>query len=208
MLSFRDLRTLDDAAEWTASLLTRWPERAEVMSHIAAQLKELPFPAPHVVELGPGPGLLAELLLTELPQIHYTGFDSSELLLTYARNKLAPFGSRARLIETDLNAEEWMTQLPDEVHAVISLQAMHDLGDESQINRAYGLVRRLLAPGGLLLNADFILPPGQQDPERPGRLSVPRHLELLQKHGFERTACTLEIGQFGCCVAFAPAQPA
>jgi SAM-dependent methyltransferase len=160
-----------------------------------------------VVELAPGPGLLAELLLRELPQISYTGLDSSELLLTFAQSHLAPFGPRARLVEADLNGDAWLAQLPDEVHAVVSLQAMHDLGEESHINRMYGLVRRLLAPGGLFLNADFVVPPGQRDPERPGRLSIPRHLELLQAHGFERIACTLELGEFGCCVAFAPVTP-
>lgn len=205
MLTFRDLRTQEDAAEWTASLQIRYPERAEIMQHLVVQLKALPFPAPQVVELGPGPGLLAEVLLRELPQIHYTGFDSSELLLAYAQSQLTSFGTRARLVQADLNAEDWLADLPPEVHAIISLQAMHDLGDESHINRVYGLARRLLTPSGLLLNADFIVPPGQENPEQPGRRSIARHLELLRAHGFERVTYTLELGQFGCVVGFAPA---
>jgi trans-aconitate methyltransferase len=194
-------------AEWTAGLQTRFPERGEVMQHVVAQLKALPFPAPQVVELGPGPGLLAELLLRRLPEMSYIGFDSSELLLAFARTKLAPFGRRASLIPADLNTDDWLNQLPGEIHAIISLQALHDLGEESHVNRIYGLARRLLVPGGLLLNADFVVPPGQDDPEQPGRRSIPRHLELLQTQGFERIACTLEIGQFGCLVGFVPAQP-
>ncbi|MCQ3972489.1 MAG: hypothetical protein DPW09_03465 [Anaerolineae bacterium] len=204
MLTFRDLRTQEDVAEWTAGLLTRYPERGEVMKHIVAQLKALPFPAPQVVELGPGPGLLAEVLLRELPEMSYVGFDSSELLLTFARTKLAPFSRRANLIQVDLNADDWLNYLPGEIHAVISLQSLHDLGNESNVNRVYGLARRLLVPGGLLLNADFVVPPGQDDPEQPGRRSIPRHLKLLQVQGFERVACTLEIGQFGCLVGFVP----
>lgn len=204
MLTFRDLRTQKDAAEWTTSLQTRYPERTEVMQHLAAQLKALPFPVLQGVELGPGPGLLAQLLLRELPQMNYTGFDSSELLLAYARNQLASFGSRARLIHTDLNTEDWLADLPNEIHAIISLQALHDLGDESHINRVYGLSRRLLVPGGLLLTADFVIPPGQDNPNQPGRRSIARHLELLYAHGFERVSCTLELGQFGCIVGFVP----
>ncbi len=208
MLTFRDLRTLEDVAEWTAGLLTRYPERDEVMQHIAAQLKALPFPASQVVELGPGSGLLAEMLLRNLPEMSYTGLDSSELLLTFAQTKLAPFGQRANLIRADLNTDDWLEQLPGEIHAIISLQAMHDLGDESHIHRMYGLARRLLVPGGLLLNADFVVPSGQDDPEQPGRRSIPRHLELLCVQGFERVACTFEIGQFGCLVGFVPDHPA
>lgn len=208
MITFRDLRTQEDAAEWAAGLQTRFPERAEVMQQIIAQLKALPFPVPQVVELGPGPGLLAELLLRELPQMSYIGLDSSELLLNYARDRLVSFGQRAKLIQTDLNADDWLNQLPAEIHAIISLQALHDLGDESHIDRIYGLARRLLVPGGLLLNADFIVPPGQDNPEQPGRRSIPRHLELLRGHGFERVACTLEPGQFACLLGFAPAHSA
>jgi SAM-dependent methyltransferase len=208
MITFRDLRTQADAAEWAAGLQTRYPERAEVMRHIIAQLTALPFPAPQVVELAPGPGLLAELLLRDLPQMSYTGLDSSSLLLTYARGQLAPFGRRARLIQADLNGEAWLDQLPAKIQAIISLQALHDLGDESHIDRIYGLARRLLVPGGLLLNADFVVPPGQDNPEQPGRRSIPRHLELLQGHGFERVACTLEIGQFACLAGFAPTHSA
>ncbi|MCL4301806.1 MAG: class I SAM-dependent methyltransferase [Anaerolineae bacterium] len=205
MLTFRDLRTQEDVAEWTAGLQTRYPERAEVMQHTVAQLKALPFANPQVVELGPGPGLLAELLLRELPRLTYTGFDSSELLLAFARTKLAPFDGRATLVQADLNAAGWLNQLPGKLHAIISLQALHDLGDESHINRVYTLARRVLVPGGLLLNADFVVPPGQENPEQPGRLTIPRHLELLQAQGFDRAACILETGQFGCLVGFVPA---
>lgn len=204
MLTFRNLRTQADVAEWTAGLQARNPERMEVMQHLVGQLKALSFPTLQVVELGPGPGLLAELLLRELPQMQYTGFDSSELLLAYAQNQLAPFGTRAGLVHADLNAEDWLADRPADIHAIISLQAMHDVGDESRINRVYGLARQLLTPGGLLLNADFVVPPGQENPDQPGRRSIPRHLKLLRTHGFERVACTLELGQFGCVVGFAP----
>lgn len=205
MLTFRDLRTQEDVTEWSAGLQTRYPERAEIMQHIAAQLKALPFPAPQVVELAPGPGLLAEVLLSELAEMRYIGLDSSELLLAFARTKLTPFDRRTGLIQADLNTDHWLEQLPDEIHAIVSLQALHDLGEEIHLNRIYGLARRLLVPGGLLLNADFVVRPGQDNPEQPGRRSILRHLELLQAHGFERVACTLEPGSFGCLMGFAPA---
>jgi trans-aconitate methyltransferase len=198
------LRTQEDVAKWTAGLQSRYPERGELMPYIVAQLKALPFPALQVVELGPGPGLLAELLLHKLPRLTYIGFDTSELLLAFARTKLAPFGQRASLIQADLNTDSWLNQRPGEIHAVISLQALPDLGGESHLERIYGLAHRLLAPGGLLLNADFVVLPGQDDPEQPGRRSIPRHLELLQAQGFEQVACPLETGQFGCLIGFVP----
>jgi len=35
-------------------------------------------------------------------------------------------------------------------------------------------------------------------------ITIQRHLELLQTHGYERISCTLESGGFGCVQGFAP----
>lgn len=204
MLTFRDLRTRDDIVQWSAGLIEQWPERPAIMAHIRAQIERLPFSAPHVVELGAGPGPLAELLLAAIPGLTYTGLDSSELLLDYARERLIPYNGRGHLIQTDLNAESWPRQLRGDIHAVVSMQSLHDLGGEAQIDRIYGLARSLLASGGLILNADLVVPPGQDKPDKPGRRTVARHLELLRAHGYERVACTLEQGEFGCVVGYAP----
>jgi hypothetical protein len=204
MLTFRDLRTQDDIVQWSADLVEQWPERTAVMAHIQTQIERLPFSAPHVVELAPGPGPLAELLLAAFPHLIYTGLDNSDLLLNYARERLIPYNGRAHLIQTDLNGAAWLEQLRGEVHAIVSMQSLHDLGGEVQINRIYRLARSLLAPGGLFLNADLVTPPGQENPDKPGRRTVARHLELLGSHGYERVACTLEQGEFGCVVGFSP----
>jgi hypothetical protein len=204
MLTFRDLRTFDDIVQWSAELVSQWPERPAVMAHIQSRLERLPFPTPHVVELAPGPGHLAELLLAALPRLTYTGLDNSELLLNYATERLASYDGRVQLIQTDLNAGDWPELLPEPVHAVISMQSLHDLGGEAEINRIYRLARSLLAAGGLFLNADLVVPPQQDNPDKPGRRSIPRHLALLRAHGYERVSCTLEIGEFGCVVGYAP----
>jgi hypothetical protein len=207
MITFRDLRTRDDIVQWSAGLVEQWPERSAVMAHIRGQIERLPFSAPHVVELGPGPGHLAELLLAALPRLTYTGLDNSDLLLDYARERLIPYNGRAHLIQTDLNGGGWPGQLRGDVHAIVSMQSLHDLGGEAQINRIYRLAGSLLTPGGLFLNADLVVPPGQNNPDKPGRRTVPRHLELLRSHGYERVSCTLERGEFGCVVGFSPLRP-
>jgi hypothetical protein len=208
LTSFRDLQTEQDISGWVAELNQDRPERAAIMRHIVAQVKRACFEPLHLVELAPGAGHLAAQLLREMPQLTYTGLDSSELLLTYAQKRLAAFERRAKLIRVDLNADDWPDLLPDRVQAIVSMQSLHDLGDEGQVNHIYGLAKSLLVPGGLLLNADLVVPAGQTNPDNPGRLSVPRHLNLLRSHGYERVACTLELGDFGCLVAFTPVDKA
>jgi SAM-dependent methyltransferase len=203
-LSFRDLKTRADVDQWLNRINNDRPERYEVMQHIGQQIAALPFPRPQVVELGLGPGLLAEVLLARLPQITYTGLDFSEVLLACARARLARFADRVEIIRTDLNQDGWTMQLSARPQAMISMQSLHDLGGEGEVNRIYRLARELLGPGGLFLNADLTVPPGQDLPDNPGRRSVSRHLELLTSHGYERVACTLQVADFGCFVAFTP----
>lgn len=201
-ISFRDLQTAADVLTWTTQLEDKWPERTIVVKHISQQVNALPFPAPHIVELGPGHGRLAESLLLAGPHLTYTGIDSSEPLLRFAQDRLAPFEARATLLQADLKANAWLDQLSGDIQAIVSMQSLHDLGDEDQVNRIYRLAETLLVPGGLFLNADLVVPPDQDNPNNPGRRSIPRHLELLRSHGYAGVACTLKVGEFGCFVAF------
>jgi hypothetical protein len=118
---------------------------------------------------------------------------------------LAPFGDRVSLIETDLNTDGWQTRLVGDIHAIVTMQSLHDLGDERQVKRIYSVAKELLAPGGLLLNADLLPDLGPDVNPNPGRLTAARHLDLLNGQGFADVACTLELERFSCCVARQPA---
>ena len=200
MLSFRNLRTTEDVTHWLAGLEERWPERQTVIQHIIDQVRVLSLPLENLVELCPGAGSLAERLLTEFPHMIYTGLDSSALLLAVARERLDAFGTQAALIQTDLNQDGWLDQIPEKVQAVVSLQSLHDLGGETEVARMYGLAHEILVSGGLFLNADLIVATAQEQAQHPGRCTVARHLELLRAQGFDQVACSLEVGGFGCYV--------
>lgn len=204
MLTSRNLQSQEDIIQWNARLDRERPERQDVIRHIVNQVAALPFPAAEVVELCSGTGQLAEALLITLPQIRYTGLDRSEVLIAYASKRLASFDNRATLIQANLNEVAWLDDLRKPLQAIVSMQSLHDLGGEAEVDRIYGLSKKLLASGGLFLNADLTVPPGQDKPDNPGRRSIPRHLELLRRHGYQNVVCTLELGEFGCFVAFAP----
>ena len=195
----RDFHSREGIDEWLQSLDDRWPARAEVSKHIVAEIEALPTFDPHVVELAPGGGKLADQLLRALPAT-YTGIDFSEPLIERARERLTPYENRVTLLHADLNKNGWPAQVVNPVNAIISMQSLHDLGDSHQVERIYQLAHDLLAPGGLFLNADLLHNP--EDPH-PGRLTIERHLSLLSAHGFQRIACTMETGGMGCMVGFA-----
>ncbi len=201
-MGFKDIKTAADVPAWEDELNGNRPQRRDVVAHILQQVGALSVDPRHVLELCPGPGMLAEVLLMALPQLMYTGIDFSPPILEYARTRLAPFANRAQLMSANLNEDSWLTQLPETPHAIVSMQSLHDLGGEVEVNRIYRVCKELLPRGGLFLNADLLTPIGQPMVGNPGRLSIPRHLELLASHGYANVACTLEIGDFGCFVGY------
>ena len=195
----RDFHSPEGVDEWLQSLDDRWPARVELAQHIVEQIATRRAVEPHAVELAPGGGKLAEQMLSALPAT-YTGIDFSEPLLDRTRQRLACFGDRVQLIHADLNEDYWPAQITHPVHAIFSLQSLHDLGDGHQVERIYQIAHEILAPRGIFLNADFLHK--TEDP-RPGRLPIEQHLRLLSAHRFQRPKCTLEIDGFGCMVGFA-----
>ncbi|MGY8827531.1 MAG: class I SAM-dependent methyltransferase [Candidatus Latescibacterota bacterium] len=196
----RDFHSREGVDEWLDSLDERWPQRNQLTQHIAEQVGKLPFAKPEVIELCCGGGRLAEKLLSTRPALIYSGVDFSAALLDSARIALAAHTQRITLLQTDLNEDSWLTQVKVPAHAIFSMQSLHDLGDEPQVERIYAKSLPLLHPGGFLLNADFHHNP---DDPRPGRLSTERHIQLLKKHGYQRVETTLITDGFSCSIGFA-----
>lgn len=104
-----------------------------------------------VLELGAGTGSLARLLLETLPQAQVTAIDVAPAMLATCREVLAPFGDRARVVETDFASAE----LGAGYLAVVSRLALHHLDDgakEALIWRVFAA----LVPGGVFVNSDMI----------------------------------------------------
>lgn len=203
-MAFRTFADSNEAAEYAASLDERWPDRDEIRSHLSRQLAACAPRPPagqslNVVELCAGAGSLAEQILADHPYTLYTGIDVSGPLLNVAQSHLSRYSERAEWMEANLNDEEWIESLPAPVHAFVSLQSLHDLGDADAVARIMRLAARALVPGGCLIYADLLADPVAN--ENPGRLTAARHLDLLHESGFAQAANTLLLGPFGCFVA-------
>ena len=78
------------------------------------------------------------------------------------------------------------------------MQALHDVGGEAEHERIYQAAAAQLEPGGLLLNADFVDRPRQ----RPSRIGLARHLEMMATAGLTGVKATLDLGRYACVVGF------
>ncbi|MEO5700377.1 MAG: class I SAM-dependent methyltransferase [Casimicrobiaceae bacterium] len=189
--------------QWAQTADTRRPQRPVMFRHIAALVEGLGAGAPHVLELGCGPGTLAESLLGRIAELTYEGVDYSPAMLELARETLAPFGARARLHRADLREATWTTIVDVEPNAIVTNQALHDLGNAEGVEATYRRARALLPAGGLFANAELVVADGSAS-GKPGKLSVDRHLALLASAGFVDAHAELAFAEYVCLVARAP----
>jgi tRNA (cmo5U34)-methyltransferase len=131
------------------------PEREGQMRIMGNLLRGVPQPC-LILELCCGEGLLAELLLDELPGSTYRGLDGSALMLERAEHRLARFGDRVRLDSFDLADQSWR-KLEQPVQGVLSSLAIHHLDGEGK-QALFKDVYAMLAPGGAFIVADMIEP--------------------------------------------------
>ena len=139
-----------DALAWEASAAEKRPWRSEFFAAMASALKDCAGP---VLELGSGPGFLAEHLLAELPTIGYVMLDFSRSMHELARRRLAAEVSRVDFVERSFRDLAWSEGL-GKFGAVVTNQAVHELRHKRHAPTLHAQVRAILAPGGSYLVCD------------------------------------------------------
>jgi len=165
------------------------PERIRLFELIFSQLKEAIPSDGLIVELGMGPGYLANYLLERMPGASYRGIDFSAPMLEIAQERLERFSSRVTYTHADLVEEAWERKVSKPVHAIVSTWALHDLGSPNNINIVYERSYSALGDDGILINGDFIKPTEAMQEFEGGRFYVAKHLELLANIGFSNPTC-------------------
>lgn len=152
-LGARDLLQRWDAQQ--AAYITGREERFTVMLDV---LEVAGPPDPLVLDLACGPGSVATRVLHRFPRARCIGVDHDPALLRLARAAAddAGLGPRVRFADADLGDAGWVSALdgarPD---AVLSSTALHWLPAPDLV-RLYAELAQLLAPGGVVLNADHL----------------------------------------------------
>ena len=113
---------------------------------------KLSNPAPVVVDLGGGSGILLEKVLARYPQARCVWIDFSEDFLAVAKQRLAHFDGRVAYIVSPLEAT-WESQLEGKADLVMSMSAIHHLTSEEK-QQLYQRIFDVLKPGGWFFNID------------------------------------------------------
>jgi trans-aconitate methyltransferase len=152
------------AAAWADAAMRKRPWRATIFEHFVSIVGRSPVTRPRVLELGSGPGLLAEQILARCPAVGpYTLVDFSQAMLEQSRLRLEAHAARTRFLRADFKTEDWPELVQGPFDLVLSLQAVHELRHKRHAPRLYRQLLPLLSPAAEVLICDH-LPDGAHTP--------------------------------------------
>ena len=184
-----DLRLMRDARPWAEMALGKRPARPEFFETFA---RLIGTGGARVLELGSGPGFLADHLLRLLPALDYVALDFSPAMHQLAAERLGERAARVRFVERSFREAMWVDGL-GAFDFVITHQAVHELRHKDYASTLHAQVRMLLAVGGSYLVCDHFLGEGGLSNDQL-YMTVDEQRDALLQAGFERVETVLVKG--------------
>jgi SAM-dependent methyltransferase len=152
-----DFKQVAVARQWAIESMAKRPYRKRFFTRIAELIKNL-SPS-EVLELGSGPGFLANEILNMNPGISYTGFDFSDAMHELSRENNSNFSNNTSFIVGDFMKPDWFKQL-NQFECIVTMQAAHEVRHKSKSNEFLLPIKNVLAPGGSLIYCDHFFDSG------------------------------------------------
>jgi SAM-dependent methyltransferase len=198
-----DLRDPKDAREWVATAEQKRPWRGRFRQVITDRVRAAATGPVRVLELGSGPGLLAEAILRACPVSQYTLLDFSAPMLEMSRERLAEHVA-VSFVCSDFKRPGWTQALQAPFDAVVAMQSVHEIRHKRHLPGLYREVLGLLRPGGILVVCDHS--PERSSMVRASALcaTASEQREAFQSAGFEDVRTVLELEGMYVCTGLRP----
>lgn len=148
-----DLRRMSDAREWTSTAMSKRPWRTEFFAEFTKVVQRSVTPVTRILELGSGPGFLAQQMLNALPAATYVALDFSPAMHEIAAERLESLSARVQFVQRSFREPNWTHDL-GLFECVATHQAVHELRHKQYAASLHAQVKSLLAPGGFYLVCD------------------------------------------------------
>lgn len=130
------------------------PFRKDFFSAIYTEIEALKIQGLKILELGSGPGFLAEHILSQVQNVNYTLLDFSAAMHELARHRLSGLtGNNIQHLECNFKEKDWIEDI-EQVDVIVTIQAVHELRHKRYAADFFRQVRYLLNPAGVLLFCD------------------------------------------------------
>ena len=148
-----NLQDMKDAKEWERTAMLR-PFREEFFEAFTNEISAIRKTGLNILELGSGPGFLAQYILSRIDGVNFTLLDFSEPMHELARQRLGVISaSKLHYLLRSFNDHNWADDI-DHIDVVISNQAVHELCHKRYAPTFFAQVHKLLKPDGALLFCD------------------------------------------------------
>ena len=184
-----DLRLMEDARPWAETALGKRPVRPEFFDTFA---RLIGADGARVLELGSGPGFLADHLLRAWPGLHYVALDFSPAMHQLAAQRLGERAARVTFIERSFRELHWVEGLGP-FDFVVTHQAVHELRHKDYAATLHAQVRPLLAAAGSYLMCDHFFGEGGLSDDQLYMTVAEQH-DALMRGGFARVEAVLVKG--------------
>lgn len=176
------------ARAWETDTIARRPWRPKFFAGFADELNAHFADCFQVLELGSGPGHLAEAILTRCAVTQYCALDFSDAMHALARQRLKALASKMQFITGDFRLASWTEGLGS-FDAILTLQAAHELRHIRRLPALLSQIRSVLSPNGLFLYSDHYAEGGQNPKLVLARSEQSR---VLENAGFSRVRRLLD----------------
>jgi trans-aconitate methyltransferase len=180
-----------DVRAWLEATTVKNAQRPAMFDQFVAEISAANTQRLTLLELGSGPGVLAEQILSRCPVQRYWLVDFSLQMHELAHERLGD-DDRAIYVQADFKLPSWTDAIPEPVEVVVTMQALHELRHSSRSVHLYRQLASVAEPGALLLVCDHLRPP---DDERPLFMSVDEHLRALEVGGIIDPTLVLTLNQ-------------
>ncbi len=185
-----DLRKMEDARQWADEVSTLRPWREDFFQYFIESLRPYSGSGLSILELGSGPGFLAQKILDGISFDKYTALDFSDAMHTLAKERLGVSSNRIEFLTRDFLLSDWVDGLP-QYQCVITLQAVHELRHKHKAPILYQAINRILAADGVFLVCDHYTEAG--DGKNTSLfMNLAEHEKAFRSSGFSDIKCVLK----------------
>src|SRR5215831_15102014 len=112
-----------------------------------------------ILDIGAGYGPVSKFILDQFPKATCIAQDGSTPMLQRAQQRMAEYGARFTIFQSDLFDSDWFPAPYGPFDAAVSSSCLHNLRDFPRISEIYRDIRTHLKPGGVFLNLDLVNAP-------------------------------------------------
>ncbi len=178
--------SLQKAKRWENSIIENGFYREHFFQQIVKEMSILSDGPLSILEVGSGPGHLAERVMKSIKVEKYALFDLSESMNYIASQRLKNYQDVLEVnIGNFLNSKDYDNFT--NVDVVVCMQTIHEAGDKKLAADIYECISKTLKPGGCFLVCDFIYDETSMN-NSTMYMTASEQKELLLSSGFKSPA--------------------